>query len=157
MFPRPRGADTKVIVTEYELPQVAAGACMMSQGDSKGMMWFSSHKTDVVGKLDPKTGIVTEYTIPLTPKAMPGTHAVRIDKNDIPWFSENWGHNLDRLDPQTGKVTQVKIEDAVPLNAPGFRQFFHDARMVTSGTAATLMCEKSIRKPAKWSSAIRCR
>ncbi len=122
VFPRPRGADTKVIVTEYELPQSLL-ALHDVQGDSKGMMWFTSHKTDVVGKLDPKTGIVTEYTIPLTPKAMPGTHAVRIDKNDVPWFSENWGHNLNRLDPQTGKVTQVKIEDAVPLNAPGFGNF----------------------------------
>ncbi len=97
--------------------------CMTSQGDSKGIMWFTSHKTDVVGKLDPKTGIVTEYTIPLTPKAMPGTHAVRIDKHDVPWFSENWAHNLNRLDPQTGKITQVKIEDLVPLNAPGFGNF----------------------------------
>src|SRR6202521_2158521 len=109
VFPRPRGESTKVIVTEYELPQSLL-ALHDVQGDSKGMMWFSSHKTDVVGKLDPSTGIVTEYTIPLTPKAMPGTHAVRIDKNDIPWFSENWGHNLDRLDPQTGKVTQVNME-----------------------------------------------
>jgi streptogramin lyase len=87
------------------------------------MIWFTSHKTDVVGKLDPKTGIVTEYRIPLTPKAMPGTHAVRIDKHDVPWFSENWAHNLNRLDPQTGKITQVKIEDLVPVNAPGFGNF----------------------------------
>src|ERR1700722_17076602 len=122
VFPRPSGGSTKVVITEYELPQ-ALLALHDAQGDSKGNIWFSSHKTDVVGKLDPKTGIVTEYTIPLTPKAMPGTHAVRIDKNDIPWFSENWGHNLNRLDPATGKVTQVHIDDAVPVNAPGFGNF----------------------------------
>jgi streptogramin lyase/cytochrome c5 len=122
VFPRPRGASTKVIVTEYELPQ-ALLALHDVQGDSKGNLWFSSHKTDVVGKLDPRTGIVTEYTIPLTPKAMPGTHAVVIDKNDTVWFSENWGHNLDRLDPQTGKITQVAVEDPTPLNAPGFGNF----------------------------------
>jgi virginiamycin B lyase len=122
VFPRPRGAATKVIVTEYELPQSLL-ALHDVQGDSKGMLWFSSHKTDVVGKIDPSTGIVTEYTIPLTPKAMPGTHAVVIDKNDTVWFSENWGHNLNRLDPQTGKITQVHIEDAVPVNAPGFGNF----------------------------------
>jgi streptogramin lyase/mono/diheme cytochrome c family protein len=122
VFPRPRGGDTNVVVTEYELPQ-ALLALHDAQGDSKGNIWWTSHKTDVVGKLDPKTGIVTEYTIPLTPKGMPGTHAVRLDKNDIPWFSENWSHNLNRLDPATGKVTQVHIEDAVPLNAPGFGNF----------------------------------
>jgi virginiamycin B lyase len=121
-FPRPRGGSTKVVVTEYELPQSLL-ALHDAQGDSKGNIWWTSHKTDLVGKLDPKTGIVTEYTIPLTPKGMPGTHAVRIDKNDIPWFSENWSHNLNRLDPATGKITQVHIEDAVPLNAPGFGNF----------------------------------
>ena len=122
VFPRPRGGDTHVVVTEYELPQSLL-ALHDAQGDSKGNIWWTSHKTDLVGKLDPKTGIVTEYTIPLTPKGMPGTHAVRIDKHDVPWFSENWSHNLNRLDLATGKITQVHIEDAVPLNAPGFGNF----------------------------------
>ncbi len=122
VFPRPRGASTKVVITEYELPRQLL-ALHDVQGDSKGNLWFSSHKTDVVGKMDPRTGIVTEYTIPLTPKAMPGTHAVVIDKNDTVWYSENWGHNLNRLDPLTGKVTQVHIDDAVPVNAPGFGNF----------------------------------
>jgi mono/diheme cytochrome c family protein len=121
-FPRPRGEATKVVITEYQLPQELL-ALHDAQGDSKGNIWFSSHKTQVVGQLDPKTGIVKEYSIPLTPGAMPGTHAVRLDKHDIPWFSENWGHNLNRLDPVTGKVIQVKVEDTVPLNAPGFGNF----------------------------------
>jgi virginiamycin B lyase len=121
-FPRPRGAATRVVVTEYELPQELL-ALHDVQGDSKGNLWFSSHKTQTVGQLDPRTGIVKEYKIPLTPGAMPGTHAVKVDKNDIVWFSENWGHNLNKLDPQTGKVTQVHIEDAVPVNAPGFGNF----------------------------------
>jgi streptogramin lyase/mono/diheme cytochrome c family protein len=122
VFPRPRGGDTKVVVTEYELPQ-ALLALHDAQGDSKGNIWWTSHKTDVVGKLDPKTGIVTEYLIPMTPKGMPGTHAVRIDKNDVPWFSENWSHNLNHLDLATGKMTQIHIDDPVPLNAPGFGNF----------------------------------
>jgi virginiamycin B lyase len=59
-------------------------------GDSKGNIWFSSHKTAYVGQLDPRTGIVKEYKVPMTPGAMPGTHRVAVDKNDIVWFSENW-------------------------------------------------------------------
>src|ERR1700676_2686386 len=122
VFPRPTGAATRVVITEYQLPQELL-ALHDVQGDSKGNMWFSSHKTQVVGQLDPRTGIVKEYTIPLTPGAMPGTHAVKVDKSDIVWFSENWGHNLNKLDPTTGKVSQVHIEDAVPVNAPGFGNF----------------------------------
>jgi virginiamycin B lyase len=122
VFPGPRGAATRVIVTEYELPQ-ALLALHDAAGDPNGNIWFSSHKTQYVGKLDPRTGIVTEYKLPLTPDAMPGTHKVAVDKNGIVWLSENWGHNLDRLDPQTGKVTQVHIDSSVPLNAPGFGNF----------------------------------
>jgi len=66
---------------------------------SKGNMWFSSHKTQTVGQLDPRTGIVKEYTDPADARAMPGTHAVKVDKNDTVWFSENWGHNLTSLIP----------------------------------------------------------
>ena len=122
IFPRPQGEATKVIVTEYELPQDLL-ALHDVQGDAKGNLWFSSHKTRYVGKLDPQTGIVKEYTIPLTPGAMPGTHAVKVDQKGIVWYSENWAHNLDRLDPETGHVTQVRIDSPVPLNAPGFGNF----------------------------------
>ncbi len=121
-FPRPSGEATRVVITEYQLPQELL-ALHDAQGDSKGNIWFSSHKTRVVGQIDPRTGIAKEYMIPLTPGAMPGTHAVKIDKKDIPWFSENWGHNLNRLDPKTGEVRQVRVEDTVPLNAPGFGNF----------------------------------
>ncbi len=122
VFPRPQGEATRVIITEYELPQDLL-ALHDVQGDAQGNLWFSSHKTQYVGKLDPKTGIVKEYTIPLTPGAMPGTHAVHIDQKGIVWYSENWGHNLDRLDPNTGHVTQIHLDSTVPLNAPGFGNF----------------------------------
>ncbi|MGH9678664.1 MAG: c-type cytochrome, partial [Candidatus Acidiferrales bacterium] len=122
VFPRPRGEATRVVITEYQLPQELL-ALHDVQADAKGHLWFSSHKTRVVGEIDPRTGIVKEYDLPLTPGAMPGTHADRIDKNGIVWFSENWGHNLDRLDPKTGQITQVHIPSSVPLNAPGFGNF----------------------------------
>ena len=122
VFPRPRGASSRVVVTEYELPH-ALHILHDVYGDSKGNIWYSSHKTQYVGKLDPRTGIVTEYTLPLTPGAMPGTHRVVVDRNDIVWFSENWSHTLDRLDPQTGKVTQVQIETPDPINTGGLGNF----------------------------------
>src|SRR6266550_5012969 len=89
VFPRPRGESTRVVVTEYELPQQLL-ALHDAAADGQGNIWFTSHKTRYVGKLDPKTGIVTEYTIPLTPGSMPGTHHAIIDKNGIAWISENW-------------------------------------------------------------------
>jgi virginiamycin B lyase len=126
VFPRPRGESTRVVVTEFELPQQLL-MLHDAAADNQGNIWFTSHKTRYVGKLDPKTGIVTEYTIPLTPGSMPGTHHAVIDKNGIAWISENWAHQLNRLDPRTGEVKQVLIESQTPINAPSFGNFTLDA------------------------------
>src|SRR2546425_969965 len=126
VFPRPRGSSTRVVVTEFEMPQQLL-ALHDAALDAEGNVWFTSHKTRYVGKMDPKTGIFTEYTLPLTPGVMPGTHHQEIDKNGIAWISENWAHQLNRLDPKTGEVKQVRIESSVPLNAPSFGNFTLDA------------------------------
>jgi virginiamycin B lyase len=119
VFPRPSGANTRVIVTEYEVPRLLIAAHDVA-GDGKGNIWYTSHMTNHVGKLDLRTGIVTEYKVPMTPGSLPGTHRVQVDKNGIVWFSENWAHNLTSLDPGTGKFTQVHIDrpDVLP-NSPG--------------------------------------
>jgi streptogramin lyase/mono/diheme cytochrome c family protein len=121
-FPRPSATSGRAVVTEYELPQAFLTPHDVA-GDSKGNIWFTSHKSRFIGKLDPLTGIVTEYTVPLTPGAMPGTHRITVDKNDIVWFSEPWAHVLDRLDPRTGKITRLPIEVPEPLNVAGFSNF----------------------------------
>src|SRR5712692_2408969 len=126
VFPRPRGESTRVVVTEYELPQQLL-ALHDATADGQGNIWFTSHKTRYVGKLDPRTGIVTEYTIPLTPGSMPGTHHAVIDKSGIAWISENWAHQLNRLDPRTGEVKQLLIASKTPINAPSFGNFTLDA------------------------------
>ncbi len=126
VFPRPRGRSTRVVVTEFELPRQLL-MLHDSTLDPQGNVWYTSHKTRYVGKMDPKTGIFTDYTLPLTPGVMPGTHHAKFDKNGIAWISENWAHQLNRLDPKTGDVKQVRIESKTPLNAPSFGNFTLDA------------------------------
>ena len=121
-FPGPRGAATRVIVTEYELPRLLL-ATHDVWGDSKGNVWYAPHRSPFIGKLDPRTGIVTEYRIPKTPGALPGTHSVWVDRNDIVWLSENWAATLTRFDPRTEQFTQVRLEAGRPLNAPWFGNF----------------------------------
>jgi virginiamycin B lyase len=123
VFPRPRGASTRVVITQYFLPRVIESPHDVA-GDSKGGIWFTSHRTRYIGKLDPKTGIITEYAVPLTPGALPGSHRITVDKNDIVWFSEVWAHNLTKFDPTTEKFTQIPIYSSVmPINSPGFNNF----------------------------------
>ncbi len=122
-FPRPRGAATRVVVTQYFLPRVLETPHDVA-GDSKGNIWFTSHRSRYIGKLDPRTGIITEYAVPLTPGALPGSHRIAVDKNDTVWFSEVWAHNLTKFDPRTEKFTQIPIASSVmPINSPGFNNF----------------------------------
>jgi len=122
VLPGPRGAATRAIVTEYELPRMLLAPHDVG-GDSQGNIWYTPHRSPYVGKLDPRTGIVTEYRVPKTPGVLPGTHSVWVDKNDIVWLSENWAHTLTKFDPRTEKFTQVRLDFGRRLNTPAFGNF----------------------------------
>lgn len=106
-FPRPQRAATCVVVTEYDLPhQLLSGHDVT--GDANGNIWFTSHKTNIVGVLDPRTGIVKEYRLRPTPGKLVGTHATWVDqKNNIVWFSEPWAGKLTMLDQATEEIKQM--------------------------------------------------
>jgi virginiamycin B lyase len=121
-FPRPAQSSTDVVITEYELPRRFLSLHEVS-GDSKGQIWYSSHRTPYVGVLDPRSGIVREYKIPAIPGTFPGTYKVGITSKDIIWFSQNWAHRLTRLDPATGEFKQRLMETDAPLNTGSWGNF----------------------------------
>ena len=133
-FPPPRGVSTRVVVTEYELPRKLLAPHDV-HGDSKGNIWYTPHRSPYIGKLDPRTGAVTEYRVPDTPGALPGTHRVWVDKADMVWVSENWSHNLTRFDPRTEQFKQFPFETDDPLNSPGFSNFHMDSEGFVYETA----------------------
>ena len=119
--PGPRGAATRVIVTEYELPRLML-ATHDVDGDSQGHIWYTPHRSPYLGRLDPRTGIVREYRVPDDDRfpethgidqnalglgsvrsAHPGTHGIWVDQNDRVWAGENWRRRLVELDPRTGE------------------------------------------------------
>ena len=122
LLPRPHGASTRAIVTEYELPRMLLAPHDVA-GDSEGNIWYTPHRSPYVGKLDPRTGVVAEYRVPKTPGVLPGTHSVWIDKNDVVWLSENWAHTLTKFDPKSEEFTQVRLDFGRRLNTPAFGNF----------------------------------
>jgi hypothetical protein len=107
-LPRPQGRQTRVVITEYELPRLELATHDVA-ADSKGNIWYSPHRSSYIGKLDPRTGTVEEFRIPReSPSILPGTHWIQVDKNDIVWGTENWGHNVWRLDPKTGDFKRAR-------------------------------------------------
>jgi virginiamycin B lyase len=117
-LPRPQGRQTRVVITEYELPRLETATHDVS-GDSQGNLWYSTHRSSYVGRLDPRTGAVKEFHVPSVGKGvLPGTHWIYVDKNDIVWGSENWAHNIWRLDPKTEQFTRVPWKVREPPNTP---------------------------------------
>ena len=117
-LPRPQGRATRVVITEYELPRLELATHDVS-GDAQGNVWYSTHRSSYVGKLDPKTGKVTEFNVPdVDPNALPGTHWIHVDKKGIVWGSENWAHNIWRLDPKSNQFSRVHWNVPEPINAP---------------------------------------
>ena len=62
-FPRPKGKDTQIIVTEYDLPRSVIEPHDVIV-DSQGIIWYSNFGEQNIGRLDPRTAKVTEYPVP---------------------------------------------------------------------------------------------
>src|SRR5260370_892217 len=63
-LPRPKGSNTRVIITEYDLPRKLIEPHDVIL-DADGMVWYSSFGEQAVGRMDPKTGKLTEFNIPV--------------------------------------------------------------------------------------------
>ena len=117
-LPRPQGRQTRVIVTEYELPRLELATHDVA-ADSKGNIWYSPHRSSYIGRLDPKTGTVKEFQIPReSSNVLPGTHWIQVDNNDVVWGTENWGHNIYRLDPKNGDFKRIPWKVTEEVNSP---------------------------------------
>jgi virginiamycin B lyase len=68
-LPRPTGRATRVIFTEYDLPRSTIEPHDVIL--DAGMVWFAEFGEQFLGKMDPKTGNVTEYPIPELKKGFP--------------------------------------------------------------------------------------
>src|SRR6516164_9687848 len=62
-LPRPKGRATKVIYTEYDLPQKTRQPHDVIV-DSQGIAWYASFGEQILGKIDTRNGKITEYQVP---------------------------------------------------------------------------------------------
>ena len=128
-FPRPVGAATRAIVTEYEIPWELQNIHDVA-GDREGNLWFTINRAPFIGKLDPTTGKVTQYRVPAAPPLnirmrggagsdaiyrfdpkiglTPGLHWIEVDQTSgIVWATDTWSQALYRLDPRSGDFQVV--------------------------------------------------
>jgi streptogramin lyase len=102
-LPRPKGRATHVIITEYDLPRPTAEPHDVIV-DSKGTAWYSNFGEQTFGKLDPKSGKVTEFPVPEEKKGWPtGMLALHADKFDNIWIGMMYQGAMAKFDPKTDK------------------------------------------------------
>ena len=100
-LPRLTGKSTHVIITEYDLPNslIEPHDVML---DRQGTVWYSDFGQMFLGKMDPKTGKVTQYPIPETKKGWPvGTLDLEIDQDGNPWIGLMYQSAIARFDRKT--------------------------------------------------------
>ena len=103
-LPRPSGRATRVIVTEYDLPRTTIEPHDVIV-DRDGMVWYSDFGALFLGRMDPKTGKVTEYPIPLIKEGFPvGTLDLEADRDGNLWVGLMYQGGVAKLETKTGKV-----------------------------------------------------
>jgi virginiamycin B lyase len=114
--PRPAGAATRVVYTTYDLPKPTRQPHDVIV-DSQGQVWYASFGEQILGKLDPRTGTVTEYEIPiLKPGAPTGILGMRFDHDENPWLAMQFQGGIAKFDRKTEKFQTWSLPPE--LNGP---------------------------------------
>ena len=97
-LPRPTGKATRVIITEYDLPrETIQPHDVIVTAD--GTAWYSSFGEQNLGKLDPVSGTVTEFPVPLNKPGYPtGLLGLRTDRDGNLWLGNMYQARIVKFD-----------------------------------------------------------
>jgi virginiamycin B lyase len=109
MLPRPAGAATQVIITEYDLPRNSIEPHDVIIGKD-GMAYYTNFGEQNLGRLDPTTGKVTEIGLPELKKGWPkGSLGIRPDADGNLWFGMMYQGAIGKLDLATQKIQTFSL------------------------------------------------
>lgn len=98
--------DTKVTFLEWAVPTLGQRPRdpLMTPD---GKIWWAGMYGNLIGRLDPATGEMTEWT--LEEGAYP--HSIINDAAGNIWYTGNSNGSVGRLDPDTGEITVYRMPD----------------------------------------------
>ena len=107
-LPRPKGDATRAIVTEYDLPRNTIEPHDVIVED--GVVWFSNFGEQTFGRMDPKTGAVKEFPVPLNRPGFPtGMLDLEKDLEGNLWLSMMYQGGIARFDRKTETFTIFRV------------------------------------------------
>ncbi len=98
--------DTKITFLEWNVPtlgQRPRDPVMTPDG----MIWWAGMYGSLIGRLDPRTGEMTEWK--LDPQATP--HSIINDVAGNIWYTGNGNGTVGMLDPESGEITVYPMPD----------------------------------------------
>jgi streptogramin lyase len=103
-FPRPTGRGTRVVITEWDLPRPTMQPHDVIV-DASGIAWYCDFGDQKIGTLDPKTGKVTEISLPELKKGSPnGSLSARFDRDGNIWIGMMYQAAIGKYDVKAGKL-----------------------------------------------------
>ena len=115
-FPRPTGAATRAIYTEYDLPRPVIQPHDVIV-DKRGIIWYSSFGEQKIGRVDPATGALKEFQVEISKPEFPtGVLALRNDRQGQLWIGNMYQASIARFDPaaETFEFFQPAKADNLP-------------------------------------------
>jgi virginiamycin B lyase len=134
-LPRPHGEDTKVIVTEYDLPRPDSEP-HDAEVDREGMVWYNDFAEGIVGRLNPRTGEVKEWQNPLVKPGYPGGfQGLELDAEGNPWVGRAEFSGFAKFDKKTEKFVNWGFppEYDNPQNSPGILDITRNGKVWVRG------------------------
>jgi len=100
-LPRPTGAATRIIITEYDMPRGTIAPHDV-RTDADGFIWYSNFVEPYIGRLDPRTGAHAEfaYTLP-KPNFPAGALALEPDHDGNWWLAMMFQGGVMKFDTRT--------------------------------------------------------
>lgn len=98
--------ETSITFREWKVPTLGQRARDPVEAPD-GSIWWAGMWGNLVGRLNPKTGEVSEYSLPENAKP----HTVTPDQEGNIWYTGNSNGTIGKLDPRTGRITEYKMPD----------------------------------------------
>jgi len=108
-LPRPTGRATRVVITEYDLPDKTSEPHEVLVAPD-GMIWYADFVRPYVVKMNPETAEFTEYRLPdLKPGFPAGSNCFEMDKEGTLWLGGLKQGGAYKIERTTGKITSWKL------------------------------------------------
>lgn len=118
-LPRPSGRATRVVITEYDLPRKSIAPHDVILGRD-GALWYSNFTENFLGRLDPRTGVHTEFAYPdIKPGWPQGALSVEADSKGDLWLSTMFQTGLIKFDMKAKSFITFPLPAALNGDATG--------------------------------------